>query len=99
MKRGFTLVEVLVILMIIIILAGLLIPAVMAAREAARRANQSNPEVVMEMARQVDEHPELRPMFLDLTKDGQVTHKERMFWRDNVGRIITESLHKKHRDK
>lgn len=42
LKRGFTLVELLVVIAIIGILVGLLLPAVQAAREAARRMDSTN---------------------------------------------------------
>ena len=41
-RRGFTLVELLVVIAIIAILVALLLPAVQAAREAARRAQCTN---------------------------------------------------------
>ena len=48
--RGFTLVELLVVITIIGILIGLLLPAVQAAREAARRGQCSNNEHNLSLA-------------------------------------------------
>ena len=42
LQRGFTIIELLVVLAIIGVLIALLLPAVQAAREAARRASCSN---------------------------------------------------------
>ena len=61
-RRGFTLVELLVVIVIIAMLVGLLIPAIQAAREAGRRAtcinNQTNlGKAILSYASQRDQFP------------------------------------------
>ena len=76
-KRGFTLVELLVVIAIIGILVGLLLPAVQAAREAARRMQCSNNVKQVALAsHNYESFHLLMPLYLCRRWKGVVTAKE-----------------------
>ncbi|MEQ8211998.1 MAG: DUF1559 domain-containing protein [Lacipirellulaceae bacterium] len=81
-REGFTLVELLVVIAIMGVLVGLLLPAVQAAREAARRSQCTNHLKQMGLAMQNYEsaHRELPPGYLSNSHSSSVAVKDPATW-------------------